>query len=514
MTFINNKQQILQLKFTIAWIVLTLVFLSVVFYFQWQHSHSEKHRQYQNDTNTLAYNVDDYLEGLISRVALFVDKINANACTTDVLPKLQSLLFNEPRISGIIISDFNNKIICSTAANISFFPPAIQQNSALVGPFKPNDQSPPVFLLQKKLGQYTLGVFILQSTLTTILDKLSNQFIFIGLYDKSQQKMLLEIGDPALHSSLNPYDNDDYIRELQNFDAVSIILHPLPLSLFSLVLNSLIILLPLLFFSFGLYCYCRRIIEYRSSLAFALTFAVKNHQFFPVYQALWDESLQKFSGAEVLIRWKANDDEIIMPDLFIEEAEKTGLIVPMTLQLIERVFRDCKQLLRYDSDFHLAFNLSICHFYAPDFFNKFDILCKKYHVKSNQIMFELTERELFNPNEVQVIDKMMELRKKGYHLAIDDFGTGQSNLNYLQLFPFNFLKIDKLFIHTIGTGAITQCLTHSIINMAKMLQLKIIAEGVETSAQRDYLSKNKVDFMQGWFYAKPLVYKEFIAFIK
>ncbi len=102
----------------------------------------------------------------------------------------------------------------------------------------------------------------------------------------------------------------------------------------------------------------------------------------------------------------------------------------------------------------------------------------------------------------------------GYTLAIDDFGTGHASINYLRHFPFDYLKIDKLFITAIGTGAVTEALNQSIIQLAKNLKLSIIAEGVESKAQLNYLKTNHVYLVQGWYFAKAMPIERLPTFLK
>ena len=242
--------------------------------------------------------------------------------------------------------------------------------------------------------------------------------------------------------------------------------------------------------------------------------ALRQNQFYPVYQPVWDEANRNFCGAEVLIRWEAKTfNKIIMPDIFIPEAEKTKLIVPITLQLIKKAFQESHKLLHKKPQFYLSFNLSPTHFEDPVFFTEFYSLCSKFNIPPHQIMLELTEIGLFNQNNEKIFNIMSKLRAEGYSLAIDDFGTGQANINYLHHFPFNYLKIDKLFISAIGTGAIIETLNKAIITMANSLKLHVIAEGVETKTQLDYLQKNQVNYIQGWFYATAMPYQEFVKFI-
>lgn len=252
----------------------------------------------------------------------------------------------------------------------------------------------------------------------------------------------------------------------------------------------------------------------RYSLQGAIKLAIKNEEFYPVYQPLFDCDKEQFSGAEVLLRWENEDSQIIMPDFFIVEAEATGLIVPITLQIIEIAFKEFKSLLEERSYFHLAFNISALHFTDSVFFNHFHKLIEKYNISPHQIIFEITERELLDKNDTIFISKMQELRQTGFSLAVDDYGTGHASISYLQHFPFNYLKIDKLFVQAIGSNDIIESLNDAIIQMAKGLNLVTIAEGVETKDQANYLANNGVRLQQGWYYSKGLSITELTALLK
>ena len=230
--------------------------------------------------------------------------------------------------------------------------------------------------------------------------------------------------------------------------------------------------------------------------------AIKNKQFYPVYQPVFDQQNQRFCGVELLLRWDDHEGNLIMPDFFIEQAESTGLIVPISLQVIETAFQELSEILNTTPDFYLAINLSMVHFKTHHFFDQFEALRMRYAIKSKHIILEITERELLDINNEFLTTKMNDLRKVGFSLAVDDYGTGHASISYLQHFPFNYLKIDKLFIQAIGTNAITESLNDAIILMAKGLNLTIIAEGVETKQQIDYLVKNKVRYLQGWYFSK------------
>ena len=156
----------------------------------------------------------------------------------------------------------------------------------------------------------------------------------------------------------------------------------------------------------------------------------------------------------------------------------------------------------------------LCILPTHHFFNEFYRLAQYYTIVPKQVLFEITERDLLDKNDAIFIDKMQELRKSGYSLAVDDYGTGHASISYLQHYPFNYLKIDKLFVQAIGTKAITESLNDAIIEMAKRLNLIIIAEGVETIEQVNYLTQHGVQYLQGWYFSKALSIEQLNCFLK
>jgi sensor c-di-GMP phosphodiesterase-like protein len=270
----------------------------------------------------------------------------------------------------------------------------------------------------------------------------------------------------------------------------------------NLLLNELLVLIAYVLASLLLYHFINhnRFKDY--SINRMMRLALKNNRFYPIYQPIFDHQNQRFCGVELLLRCEDREGNIIMPDSFIEQAESNGLIVPISLQVIETAFQDFSELLNTTADFYLSINLSMVHFKVPHFFEQLDTLRAYYAIQSKHLVFEVTERELLNINDALLTSKMKTLRDAGFSMAVDDFGTGHASISYLRHFPFNYLKIDKLFIHAIGTHAITESLNDAIIKMAQGLDLTIIAEGVETQEQIDYLVSNKVRYLQGWYFSK------------
>lgn len=270
-----------------------------------------------------------------------------------------------------------------------------------------------------------------------------------------------------------------------------------------IVFGAFVLLISLFF-----YYFLNTVLTAENSLRFILKKALKNKEFYPVYQPIYNTHHKDYLGVEVLLRWRTRNEEILMPDLFIREAEETGLIIPISLHIMEIAFQELYPILNKNPLFHTAFNISALHFTDPDFFNSFYKMIAQYHINPQQILLEITERDLLEKNNEVFVNQMQKLRHLNISLAIDDYGIGYSSITYLQFYPFNFLKIDKLFIQAIGTKAITESLNDAIIDLAKRVGLIVIAEGVETQEQVDYLLKNQIPWLQGWYFSKALSIKQ------
>ena len=241
-----------------------------------------------------------------------------------------------------------------------------------------------------------------------------------------------------------------------------------------------------------------------------LSLAVKKREFIVYYQPIIELETGLCIGAEALVRWQRPDGSMVRPDLFIPLAEESGLILPITDQVIAHVVADLRATLAAERHLHIAINLSAEDIKTGRALASVQAALKNTDIEAQQIWLEATERGFMDVNSARVT--LSNARAAGHAVAIDDFGTGYSSLSYLQSLPLDSLKIDKSFIDTIGTDSATSSVTPHIIGMAKTLKLKIVAEGVETQEQADYLRKHEVEFVQGWLYAKAMPATEFIAY--
>ncbi|KTD17243.1 EAL domain-containing protein [Legionella jordanis] len=498
---LQESSATVQQALNIIWMLLTVFFLLNALYYQWIHYKEDTHRKLESMADESRIKLDNLIESVLS-TAYSLPLSELHSCEK-LLPVLRNAIFSNPQISGLVISNSDNQPICSTLNQTSGLPKPFSKGPVLFGPVKLPYLTNKVFLLQQRLGQNYIGIYLIGRTIEQAFSYTSPEVLDAILYNKKTGKITLQRGQ-KIFFKLN--DSSLHLAEaqLQNLDNFKIILVGNSKQYKDALLSHLLVAgLIILSISIFLYLQIKNILSQRFSMSYALKTALKSDRFHPAYQPIMDASENRFCAAEVLTRWFTDDDEV-SPDVFIEEAEQSGLIVPITLKVLKKVFKETKSILDRYPYFHLAINLSASHFHDKHFFADFFKLCDDYQIQPRQIMLELTERQLLDQENADLMAKMHELREKGYALAIDDFGTGHASIKYLQHFPFNFLKIDKIFIHAIGTGAITESLSQAIIHMANSLKLEIIAEGVETEEQVNFLKKYQVKYMQGWYFSKAV----------
>lgn len=229
---------------------------------------------------------------------------------------------------------------------------------------------------------------------------------------------------------------------------------------------------------------------------------IKNKEFYLLYQPVFDIRTNSCVGAEALLRWRRGTGELIFPDEFIPLAEKNGLIREVTALVFELIAKDAENLFKKYPKFHLAVNLSADDLNSSDIITNLKNLMLITGAGPGNLILEVTERKIMN----------LDILKKGLHaihslgikVAIDDFGTGYCNFSYLETLEIDYLKIDKFFVNGIGTGSSTGQVILHIIEMAKALNLQIIAEGVENKEQEQFILDKGVPFAQGWLYSKAI----------
>jgi sensor c-di-GMP phosphodiesterase-like protein len=237
------------------------------------------------------------------------------------------------------------------------------------------------------------------------------------------------------------------------------------------------------------------------SLVAALRTGLRRDQFFLEYQPLIELRSGACVGVEALLRWRDGAGELVPPEVFVPVAESSGLIGKLTERVLELVYRDAGHFLASHPNFHVAINLSPADLESTAVVGQVDALLARSGALPSNLIIEITERGFVDKESAGAV--IAALHARGIEVAIDDFGTGYSSLSYLESLDLDFLKIDRSFIESIGTGAPTSQVVSHIIEMAHNLQLRMIAEGVENHEQAAFLRVRGVDFAQGWLFGKP-----------
>lgn len=240
----------------------------------------------------------------------------------------------------------------------------------------------------------------------------------------------------------------------------------------------------------------------RFEIANSINLSLELNDFHLVYQAKVDKN-QNVAGYEVLVRWVHQTLGFISPAEFIPVAEHSGKIAELTRWIIKHTCIELPKLMQTSNhkDFMVSVNLS-AHDLEPSLLEFIKSCFKKYNVDASKIEFEVTE-SAYLENFEKANYFFSEIKAMGCSLALDDFGTGYSSLSYLTQLPIDTLKLDKQFIDTIGKSQRATLITATIIYMAKSLNLKIVAEGVETTEQLHFLLNSNCDFIQGFLFSKP-----------
>lgn len=250
-------------------------------------------------------------------------------------------------------------------------------------------------------------------------------------------------------------------------------------------------------------------LEMRTTMAIELRQAIARKQFKLHYQRQVNAE-GAVVGAEVLLRWQHPERGMISPMVFIPIAEETGLIVPLGKWVLQMA---CAQLKQWEHDpdtrnFQLAVNISARQFRQLDFVDEVLEVLQKSEADPLKLKLELTE-SLVLQDIVHSIEKMEMLCNAGIRFALDDFGTGHSSLTYLKRLPLEQIKIDQSFVNDIATDPSDKVIVRTIIVMSNSLGMEVIAEGVETEDQRDFLARNGCYTYQGYLFGRPMPIEDF-----
>ncbi|MBN8440414.1 MAG: EAL domain-containing protein [Thauera sp.] len=256
------------------------------------------------------------------------------------------------------------------------------------------------------------------------------------------------------------------------------------------------------------------VVDAHSRMEARLHEALESRAFRLFYQPQFDRR-GRLTGAEALVRWPLDDGTMVSPADFIPLAEDTGHIVPLGLWVLHTA---CLQLAQWQTEAHtraltIAVNVSARQFHQPDFVASVTRTVTEAGIDPGRLKLELTESAILSDLD-ETIARMNQLREFGIQFALDDFGTGYSSLSYLKRLPFDQLKIDQSFVRDMARDASSEAIVLAVLSMSHALGMEVIAEGVETAAQREFLHRHGCEFYQGYLFGKPLpidTWGEFLA---
>lgn len=244
--------------------------------------------------------------------------------------------------------------------------------------------------------------------------------------------------------------------------------------------------------------------------------AVEEKQLVVYFQPKFDISSEKISGAEALIRWNHPTKGMLSPAKFIPLCEENGYICTIDFYVLEEVCACMKQWKEEGRKLvKVSVNFSRIHLNFENFVDRLNDTVKRYGLDPSLLEVELTETVAYE-EMTTLLDVMRRIKAAGFGLSMDDFGSGYSSLNLLREMPVDVLKLDKGFLDDCGGDSITRekrIIAH-VISMAKDLEISVLAEGVETMQQKEFLKESNCDMIQGYYYAKPMPIENFETYLE
>jgi len=234
-----------------------------------------------------------------------------------------------------------------------------------------------------------------------------------------------------------------------------------------------------------------------------LRHAIVTDQFFLTFQPKVHLLTGPVTSVEVLLRWEHPEHGVILPDQFIPVAERTGLIIPLTLWVLQQSLLQCRRWNQMGLNVGVAVNLTMWNLETPELPDQIAALLRDTGVSPKNLELEITETSIMSDPQ-RVIRTLNQIRDLGVRFAIDDFGTGYSSFAYLTKLPVSSIKIDKSFVQNIETVRDNSVIVKSIIDLGHNLNLKVVAEGVETATARKLLTAFQCDEGQGYYFCRPI----------
>ncbi|EKS6889585.1 EAL domain-containing protein [Enterobacter bugandensis] len=471
-------------KLKVMPLLLAMLFLMIGIFTSWFQWNKQKERELQSAVTELLYRTEAIFDDASMLATAASEHINTR-CTDDVIRTLSRLTASLDTIRSVNIIE-NGEWYCSSL-----------EGRESLGIVSAGTTTPKIMIeevYRQKTQMYMTyfpfkGEVVAVAVYKAAIDHLIQNYIrsekanfAFSLRPASEQVHALRSSEYPFSISLTSFPKfSDYINE-------------------NLYIISLFILLSFLFFF-----HLRKV--QKNSPARAISQAIKNNEFVPYYQPVVDLNSERIIGAEVLVRWLHPEQGLITPNEFINTAEQTGLVKPMTLSLMNQIMIDIKRIGNLSGKpFHLGINLPPATFNDNEFINKVIIFINQIKKMNVSVMIEITERQ---QNQIDSA-VLSNIRKTGAEIALDDFGTGFSNYQALEAIKPSFIKIDKMFIDSLGMGGVNEAIVYNIVQLSNLAGVPLIAEGIETTEQLSKLREAGVEYGQGYLFSKPVIIEDII----
>lgn len=251
---------------------------------------------------------------------------------------------------------------------------------------------------------------------------------------------------------------------------------------------------------------------YRETQLGELEHAIENREFIAYYQPIVNMRTGEFIGCEALIRWRKPNGTIVPPGDFIQQAERSGLAIPMTVVLMNQIRADLEEFYLTHPSLKVGINLFSDHFNRRQTAQEIDDVFGSSGINFNQLTFEVTERlPLASLNNAKKV--IQDLQQLGCSIALDDVGTGHNGLQYLMELGVDTIKIDKLFVDGLAQSGFSETIIEALVKLANDMNMGVVAEGVESSEQMTKLKELGIDLAQGYLFSKPLPCEEYLRIL-
>lgn len=486
---------------------LTFCFLIVVIYYQTifflEDTTNRKLNQVVRNIDELLFYAEESL--------LRTDSFSGTDCTPEVLENIRVVVAASPNIRSIeLVRD--GRIYCSSVfGRYSDLHITYGKNRFSVHLSEITNPGVPFLALQHFSSQKNYSVVATIDGFH-IAESLNSVNSYFPIYLKVNKNIISSLTN-SFENSISNKREKFYASKLSYNEKYSVYSNYSYSDVMRYMLNKdIFFILMALIISLATGLFSLFIVNREKSLKELLEKSIEKNEIVPWIQPIFDKN-GNIHGGEILARWIHPEKGFIPADNFIPLAEENNLIIPLTYSLflqVQKKLKDTWNLLPNGS--HLAFNISPECFLHDDFINEVNSFMECFPVLKPNLVLELTERQPLADETIH--DVINRLHSKNIKFALDDFGTGYSNINYLQKYKFDLIKIDKSFIRDLTSKTHIGNIVGNIVQMTHSIGAQNIAEGVETQEQFDELKSLGVEFYQGYLLAKPMTLDNFNAQIQ